>query len=192
MCKICFIDVETTGTDPKLHAVTQLAGIICVPGIKGNGVTFNYKIKPHDSAVLDAQALLITGESQETFATYDPPSTVLCDFTRTLDKVISKYDRTDKLFFIGYNANFDDQFLRSFFIRQGHKFYGSYFWWPPIDVAQMAQLYLMNRRHTLMDFRLGTVYKAITKKDLLFAHDAMADINATREIYEIMMEDWSR
>ncbi len=185
--KLCFIDVETTGTDPKLHAITQLAGVIVCPLHKGNGYEFNYKIKPHDSAVIDSAALLATGQSLEEFATYDAPSKVLCDFTRTLDTVVDKFDKRDKLFFVGYNAHFDDGFLRSFFLRQGHKFYGSYFWWPPIDVAMMAMLFLRRRRHLMPQFNLSTVYEEIMGKPMNMAHDALQDIKQTKELYDAIL-----
>ena len=187
--KLCFIDVETTGLDPKLHAITQLAGVIVCPLHKGNGYEFNYKIKPHDSAIIDPSALLATGQNREEFATYEAPSKVLCDFTRTLDTVVDKFDKSDKLIFVGYNATFDDSFVRAFFQRQGHKFYGSYFWWPPVDVAQMALLFLRRRRHMLKDFKLGTVYEEIMGKPMVLAHDAIQDIRQTKEIYDTILRE---
>ena len=41
-------------------------------------------------------------------------------------------------------------------------------------------------RPFMPNFQLSTVYKALTGKDLEGAHDAMSDVRATKEIFDIL------
>ena len=51
---------------------------------------------------------------------------------------VDRYDKRDKCFFAGYNGIFDLNFLHAFFKKCGDQYFGSYVWWPSIDVSVMG------------------------------------------------------
>jgi len=178
--KLFFCDIETTGLYPSKHSIWQLAAIIDEDGQTLD--EFKSNIKP-------------TGDRDEKIADMIPDTEVLDKYPvgklvyeellELLTQHIDKFNREDKLHFIGYNSSFDYQFMRtSFFKHMKDKFFGSWFWNPPIDVMQMAAKHLMNKRHELADFKLMTVAEYMgVKVDEEMAHDALYDIKITRELY---------
>jgi DNA polymerase III subunit epsilon len=184
--KYIFLDTETTGTDPVKNGIIQLSGIIVVPDVLADGAEekFDLKMQPFPADEIEDKALLVTGTTREELATR-----MLCfdgykEFCRLLSRHISKFDRSDKAFMLGYNVGFDDSFLRQWFQKAGDKFFGSWFWWPPIDVAVLAAMKLRERRAELPDFKQGTVAKALgIEVDDTRLHDALYDIGICRQIF---------
>jgi DNA polymerase-3 subunit epsilon len=179
-----FLDTETTGTDPVKNGIIQLSGIIVVDG---NEETFDLKMKPFPADEIDDRALQVTGTTREelearTMLGFDGYR----EFLRLLGRHIDKFDKHDKAYMIGYNVGFDDQFLRAWFKKAGDTYFGSWFWWPPIDVAVLAAMKLRDRRHELPDFKQGTVAKALgIEVDDTRLHDALYDIGICRKIFEV-------
>jgi len=104
------------------------------------------------------------------------------------NKHVSRFDKTDKFFLVGYNSNFDDTFLRQYFKNCGDDFYGSYIWWPTIDIASFAMEFLKEERHKFPNFKLTTVAKAIgINVDESKAHNALYDSHLARKIYRKMV-----
>lgn len=182
MSKIIFIDTETTGLEIAKHAIVQIGAIIEIDGeIKEK---INLDIAPFPGAVYTEAALKVTGKSVDELTAYPASTLQYREFKSFLAKYVDKFDKTDKFHFVGYNAVFDDSFLRKFFKRNGDSYYGSYFWWPPIDVAQMAQLTFMDTRATFKSFKLQDVAAKMgldVKAGQL--HDALFDIELTRDVF---------
>lgn len=178
-----FIDVETTGTDPKKHSIIELAAILEVDGEIWN--FFHSNIRPHPKAEITSGALAVNGHDDLGIWGYPPASEVLSDFKLFLEKGVNKYDPKDKIHLLGYNnRSFDDQFLRMMFTLEGDKFFGSYFWPDSVDVLCLASDELMDERDKLTNFRLGTVAKYLgidVEKENL--HNALYDAGLTREVY---------
>lgn len=181
--KTIFIDVETTGTDDKIHGLIQLSGIIEVNEQEMD--RFDYLIQPHRGAVIDDEALKVNKHTREEVLGFDSLLSQYLKFVNLLDAYIDRYNRRDKFHFIGYNcAVFDDPFLRAWFLRAQNKYYGSYFWWPPIDVSNMAAVKYMENRKEFQDFKLMTVAQiAGITIDKDKAHDSMYDVEITREMF---------
>lgn len=180
--KEVFIDVETTGTDPKINGIIQLSGII---EIDNNEIDrFDFKVKPFDSDIIFDDALKVSGVTREMLSGYEAPTIVKAKLTSILSRHVDKYNPKDKYNFIAYNSSFDDAFVRSFFLKNGDKYYGSFFRWPSIDVAVLASCCLNGKRSDIPDFKLKTVAKffGIVIDETLF-HDSMYDIEITRQIY---------
>ena len=57
---LCF-DSETTGLNPDIHAMVEIAMIPIVNGVKGD--PFVSKIRPHLGAIVDTRALEVNGLS---------------------------------------------------------------------------------------------------------------------------------
>lgn len=180
-----WLDLESTGTDPKLCGIHQVSCILVTD--KGEEER-NWFIKPFEGAVYEEGWEVGRDDiSREIVEAYTITERVFLNQFRTwLGTAVSKFDREDKLFFLGYAANFDSQFMRAAFERNGDKFFGSYFWTPVIDIMPLLGLKLRNVRHTLPNFKLATVYEHITGKPLTDAHDGIADIRATRELFRIV------
>ena len=187
MIKI-FYDVETTGLNPKLHSVHQLAGIVEVDGSLVE--EFNYKVRPHPKAEITKEAMSACNKSEEEILGYPEMSTVHKRFVKMLGKYVSKYDAKQKIHLVGFNNRcFDDLFLRAFFELNGDKFMGSWFWTDSLDVICLASEYLQHRRSEMPSFKLKRVAKEIgLVVDQQGLHDALFDARLTRDIYRIVTE----
>ena len=53
----------------------------------------------------------------------------------------------------------------------------------------LASYYLLGERSKMRNFQLSTVYERLLNKPLSNAHNAMADIDATREILNVIVKD---
>ena len=120
---------------------------------------------------------------------FSAPKKVFNDLTDELSKHIDKYNPRDKFVLLGYNVGFDAQFLRNFWLKNQDKYFGSWFYYPPLDVMALAFDYILKNkdRSKMKDFKLMTVAKELgLDVDLEQAHGAMYDINLTRDIYRIV------
>jgi DNA polymerase-3 subunit epsilon len=184
--KLAYIDIETGGLNPEYSPILQLAGMI---EVGDNLEQFNYYIKPFENQKVDQKALDVN-KLNPTEDKFEPPQVVYMKFVKLLEKYVRKYDKTDKLFFIGYNSNsFDMPFIRKFFSNCGDKYFGSYFWYPSVDVMILAIAKLMDKRHQMIDFKLGTIANAFgLDSDKEQYHSGEYDIMITREIYKHLMK----
>lgn len=175
-----YLDTETTGLDPLRHSIVQLSGIIKV-GSKE--VSFNFKMKPYHNEEVDPYATQITGLTTEEVYSWEDPSEVFRQFVELLDSFNITY--STKFNLVGYNVGFDDEFVREWFKLNG-KNWGYYVWFPYIDVMSLANIYFIQSRHLIKNFKLGTIYKEIFGKEFANAHDAFFDIIATKELFEFI------
>jgi DNA polymerase-3 subunit epsilon len=185
MIKI-FYDVETTGLNPKLHSIHQLAGIVEVDG--SSVEEFNYTVRPHPKAEITKEAMSVCKKSEKEIRDYPEMSTVHKRFLKMLSKYVSKYDAKQKIHLVGFNNRcFDDLFLRAFFELNGDKFMGSWFWTDSLDVLCLASEYLQHRRSGMPSFKLKRVAKEIgLEVDQQGLHDALFDARLTRNVYRIV------
>lgn len=188
MLKQLFFDLETTGTDSFKHGIHQLAGAILIDGKTIE--TFDIKVQPNAGAVLDEEALAVSGITIDTLRTYLPILEGYNQFTTMLGKHVNKFDKTDKFFLCGYNnASFDNQFLRRWFDHCNDKYFGSWFHSNCLDVLVLASEHLKNVRHTMPNFQLKTVAKQMgIDVDESKLHDAMYDIHLTVSIYDLIVK----
>ncbi len=181
--KEMFFDVETSGTDKKVNGILQLSGEIELDGIVKE--RFDYKMKPFPDQIIEDGALEKNGILRSEIEKFDDPFNCYVQFTRMLNQYVDRFDRSDKITLIGYNSRFDDDFLREWFKRCHDKFYGSYFFWPAIDVANMVAVKYREVRSHFPDFKLMTVAKTLKiEVDESRAHEAMYDMQITKAVYE--------
>jgi DNA polymerase-3 subunit epsilon len=95
------------------------------------------------------------------------------------------------MFFIGYNSHsFDMPFVRQFFSKCKDRYFGSWFHYPSIDVMILAAEHLKSKRRWYPDFKLSTVADRMgIEVDKSRLHDALYDIELTREIYRRVTTD---
>lgn len=185
--KLLFFDLETTGTYPGKHGIHQMSGMIVIDGeIKEK---FDFKVRPNPQAEILDEALEVAGVTRDQILAYPPMGEVYHQFVDgILAKYVDRYNKTDKFFLVGYNnASFDNQFLRGFFLQNGDKYFGSWFWANCMDVMVLATPYLAAKRAEMKGFKQGTVAKALgipVEDEKL--HDALYDIEICKAIFDIV------
>jgi len=185
--KLLFLDVETTGLEAPRSGLIQLAGIIETDGRLSE--TFNFRVRPFAGDEISDEALRVTRVSRLDIAEHPPPEQVFLRFTNLLERYVDRYNRSDKFHVVAYNAAFDHSHLRSWFEKNGDRFFGSWFWHPPIDVMGLAAAALMKNRCTIGSFKLTSVAAAMgLPVDDAQAHDALYDIRLTRSLYHALLK----
>lgn len=189
--KKLWIDLETTGLNPRKHSVVQIAGIVEIDGVHKE--SFCYKVRPLKGSAVSRQALEVIGSTVEDLKGYPNPPLIKQELLDIFNKYIDPYDKTDKFYFLGYNARFDYDFLRAWFEKQLFSYFGSFFWFPPIDIMNMVAHNLMGEREKLINFKLFQVckYLGIEVKESEL-HDALYDIELTKQLYERITEKHNR
>ena len=187
--KTIYIDTETGGPDPNSCALLQLSAAIEIDwDLKEK---LDYYIKPYpDDPPITQEAIdkhHITPEviQQNPDNKFLSPDFAFANFKQALSRYVDPYNKTDKFFMVGFNVlTFDDIVLRRLFSRNNDQYYGSWFWYPPIDMMAICADVLLSRRQLMPNFQLDTVAQMMgvkTNPDLL--HNAMYDVQVTREIF---------
>lgn len=180
--KNVFVDIETTGLWSNVHSIIQLAYIIEIDGKVEEEVCLH--CQPFPGAQIDARTLTVHGISEADWVTAPTEESLYNDFIDSLDNHINRFQKTDKAAFIAYNAKFDESFIRALFIRHSNKYFNAYFDYPIIDAVQEAYRVLRSKKPTMPDFKLMTVAAELgLKLDTTKLHDALYDIQLTRDIY---------
>ena len=189
--KVLYFDTETTGTDPKIHEITQFAGIV---EIDGKGVQeFNWRCQPTRWNTIDLGALKVTGIGIEDLKKNEPAKVMYERIRQLLDKYIPKYTKIfDKFYPAGHNVTFDLQFFDAFVRQHGDADatkWGSVTWqnWRSMDTRVLANYLSAEGKLKLPDLKLETLcgHYGIELK----AHDAMSDIRATMELNKYLRRD---
>jgi DNA polymerase III subunit epsilon len=182
--KLVWVDTESGGLTPGRHALLQVAMIVEIDGkIVGE---HDWRMCPPLGREVTDEALAVNGMTRQGLLDLPRPNEVKGEIDFFLSHFVDKYDRSDKLTIAGYNvAAFDIPFLRDYWELCDDKYFGSWFTNYPLDVMQACCI-LRHYRLLHMD-RLGNLKLATVCEDfdvrLDTAHDALADIRATRELW---------
>lgn len=178
-----YFDLETTGTDPKLHSFFQLAALIEID----NKVEETIVLWCKPERTLDPDTLKFHEMTVDDFNAdkFMDPVEFYKTLLKALGKYVNKYNKQDKFHCVGYNCHsFDMEFFREFFGLRQDKYFGSWFWHPSLDVMCIAAELLQRERHLLPNFKNLTVAKHLgIEIDETQAHEALYDIGITRKIY---------
>lgn len=182
MHKIIWLDVETTGLSHLNCGLLQIAALYEEDGeIKDKFVSY---VKPFPIDQTDPEALKVNNLTKEKIESFPEPAKVYKGLVRFLDNHIDKYDKRDKAIPAGYKISFDINFLKQFWIKNNDKYFGSYFFWIPIDIMDVVVLYhYLNGSPMLGGFKLADQLKYFDIKLPNGLHDAEVDIEATRELF---------
>lgn len=180
---LVFLDTETTGLDPTTCSIFQLSGVIRK---NGQEETFDFRLHPYRGETISEEASEKTGITALELSTYPDQKETYNAFISLLDKYEVGKSFKDKAYLIGYNSSFDLDFLRSWFEFNDDKKFGYRFWWPDLDVAKLAAMYLVGERANLKNFQLTTVYKYIFKEGFEDAHNSLADVLATKRLFNFL------
>lgn len=183
MHKILFVDCETTGLEPDVNGVHQIAGQIVISGKIVE--EFNLQFKPMESEKIEPEALAVSGLERKDLDSREMESRrAYTVFDKMMCTHVDKFNKNDKMVIAGYNCNFDAQFLNAWYRKHGNRYFfglchgGAYL--DGLTLAIMAEIKL-GRRLFLPDRKLGTVAKCLGVP-LDNAHDALADIRATKAV----------
>lgn len=190
--KLLFLDLETTGLDPKHNGIIELAGVLDIDGIPEKD--FVFRIKPFSQDEIDDKALSVNKITRAQIANFMPAMEAKDELCRLLNRYVDKFDKQDKVHIVAYNAPFDFGFLKEFFLKAGDKYFMSYFHWPALDVAVLASLFLKEKREQIPNFRLHTVAKFLLSPMLEEEfgdkmHGAVYDTWVMREIYYMIQKE---
>jgi len=180
--KAMIIDVETTGLDPAVHGIWELAYIVCDwPQLNCISEANHLVFQPDSEVVWEPKALEMCGKRLDNVIFNS--SNAYSKFIYDLRKHVDCYDCNDKMLFVAYNAQFDERFVREWFKSNGDKYFGSYFIWPSIDVAQLALLAIGEKRLLMPKFTLGDAavhFKMSVEAEGL--HEGWYDVELARQI----------
>ena len=184
MIKRVFIDVETTGTDPKIHAIHQVSGCIEIDGVIKE--YFDYNVRPFDGAVIDPMALEVGNVTFEQVMQYKySDEEAYCMLYRIFKKYVNPFNKKDKFSFVGYNAHFDKQFMYELWTRNSDSYFFSMVWSNHLDVMVLASEALEEIRPTMVDFKLMTVARELgIEIDESKLHNSLYDIEITYEMFQ--------
>jgi DNA polymerase-3 subunit epsilon len=191
MSKVLWIDLETTGLDPKKHGIIQLAALAEIDNDVVEEV--DLLIRPLDKHQVEEEALAKSNRTEKEVREYPTSAEQFKAFETFLARYINRYDKFDKFVLAGYNINsFDEPFLRQFFIdnaktdkeRKYGGYFGSWFFWPKRDVQTYLAEHLLEIGLRLSNYQLSTVCEYFNIP--IEAHDALSDIQATRILYNVL------
>ncbi len=192
--KLCFIDTETTGLDRNKNDIFQISAKITDSEAKEVIDEINLSFVPHSLEYVESEALEKTGYTMEELGSFSLSSSeAFKQFTDWLATHVDRFDKKDKLQFLAYNAPFDVEFVRQWFLKNGDNYFGSFFWNPAICVMQATAWFVQGVRVALPNFKLGTICKcAELGWDEDLAHDADYDVTKTVELYRYLRENLSQ
>uniref|UniRef100_A0A6M3L303 Putative exonuclease n=1 Tax=viral metagenome TaxID=1070528 RepID=A0A6M3L303_9ZZZZ len=178
--KILWLDLETTGLDHEKCAVLQI-GVV----VEKNGKIEEereFLMRPFIGADIEERALFLNRRSQQEIYNYPSMDETMEEFINFLNSHIIKHKKTDKFVIAGYNVRFDVDFLRTYFEYFGaEKSFSNYFFSPLLDVMALVAIAINFQGLRLPNYRLLTVCNTYGVR--FKAHDAIADVKATRELY---------
>lgn len=184
--KIFYLDVETTGLDEKKNDIIQLAGIVEID----SEVMESFKLvcQPFDYEAVEPSALEVHGMTIDQIKEFPTPQEAYKALIKILSKYIDRYDKFDKFTPAGQNVPFDTGFLKQFFLKNGDVYYGSWFNYQHVDLMSFSLVLKHAGLLKIDNVKLATVAEKFGVP--LQAHDALEDIQATRNLLKIMIKKY--
>lgn len=184
MNKILWLDVETTGLNPKKHGLRELAYILVVDGQVVEKDVLQIDPKTYKKEIeIDNKALELSNITVDDFEDYGDSSYHFDYFREILDK----YFKDGKFVLAGFNVKFDNDFLREWFYDNdaGAEF-KDYFHYKVIDVFPLV----VTLKHLeLIDTENDKLKTACEYFNIpIDAHNALSDIEATKNLYELISD----
>jgi len=179
--KIFWFDTESSGINAKTNAVLQLAGLIEIDDSIKKEIYL--KMKPIQSDIIDPKALEMNHITLSEIEKYPETKVSILELKKILRYYVNPYTKTDKYIAAGYNIGFDMDMLRATFSKVGDAYFGSWFFWPKIDVQTLVA-YKISKGLRLPNYQLGTVCKHYSIE--INAHNPTSDIKATRNLYRLL------
>lgn len=185
--KVLWCDTETTGLEPENSGAFQVAMLYKYGADKTKAWQRLFFMNPLDEEkgiIYHEEAYNTHGVKKETIEGYAKAADimpVIATFLMDYGKGFADEGKFEKLFFAGYNPAFDWKHLDALFRRYTEYKMSDFFEPKLLDVLeQVKRATAMGKLNTL-NKKLTTVCKSL-EIPLENAHDAMGDIEATREL----------
>lgn len=197
MAKILWLDLETTGTNENMHGIVEIA---CILEVNGKEVdSFHTYVQPVEGTQYDAIAMEVNRHAISDLLEFPPDAEVFQRFLARCNEWVDRFNKRDKMIIAGFNCEFDMRHLEAFFLRNGEKWFGSYFWRDVIDLRNIATWILRDHRPDMINGKLMTVADQILTKSQMLealgggeAHGADVDIRVTKDTFYNMVNNWER
>lgn len=180
---ILYFDTETTGTNSFNHEILQIAGLIEIDGKVVE--KFEFQSRPLKINTIEPEALGVNGLTMDEILQYPEPAETFVKLMKIFEKYVDsrKRDKTaaDKFYPGGQNVDFDVKFLRSFFYQNNNKFFGAYFNYDYVDLRMIMSFLKAFSIVSLPDLKLATIANFFFPGKKFDAHNAVADIEMTRD-----------
>lgn len=184
--KFLWCDVETTGLNIENAAPFQIAFIfVSTQNTGGKNVkneserVFLLNCLDMKHVEFNEESAKIHGISKETIQNYENSHEVCTKIMNFLSDCVN-FRKVEKMYFCGYNCEFDWKHLVSLFNHHGMDF-GKFFE-KRLDVFNQVKKAGKNKILPYLPNRKLTTICEHLKIDLSNAHDALADIKATRDV----------
>lgn len=184
-----FFDTETSGVLPYKHEIIQIGAAAMVDGELVS--EFEAKIR-FDPDVADPDALEMNSyDPQEWAETAEHPEDVHKRFAEWAKQYQRLYvSNNGKKYrvcqMVAHNAAFDMEFYRRFLAK--HNIQWGAFYFHPLCTMQLAMWLFDRKENRPTNYKLGTLCDflglEVEEDD---AHDALADVRATAEVYRAMV-----
>ncbi len=162
---LAFFDLETTGLDISNDRIVEIAILKMMP----NGEKESYHKRINPEMEISEESASIHGITNEMVK--DAP--IFKDIAQEVADFIGDADLG------GYNSNkFDIPVLAEEFLRADNDF----------DVSARKFIDVQNIFHKMEQRTLAAAYQFYCKQELLNAHSALADIEATQEVFMAQLE----
>jgi len=188
--KILWYDTETTGLTEN-SAMFQISGVIEIDGeVKEE---FDIFCHPHEGADISDQALEVTGVTRKQLDSFQSPKKAYKELVKVFSKYIDKFNKEDKFIIAGQNVKFDIDVLNRFFKRNDDNYLGSFLNYKQVfdTLSVYTALEIADVVPRLENHKLETICK-VMKVELSNAHNSLADIKATKEVGDKLLQGLRR
>lgn len=180
----CVVDTETTGLDPKIQEVIEVAAIICDKNLDLVAKT-SFRIKPQRLETAAKRALEINGYDPKT---WNPDFLTHVEAYEYLNRFVKKHTGEEKVILFGQNIQFDKDFLLAGYADAGLECALDI---PTADLMDMAKVWSKVKGVRLERYSLKYLAKftGIVNEN---PHAAEADAVATLEILKWFVSDFKK
>lgn len=183
--KCLWLDVETTGLDYEKDRIVELGIIYSNDTEEKKFHTYiKYTNYPEAYTKPNSRAIELTGltpEKLNQLGINELKAFQAIDWF--FNHLTDRFTPTDKMILCGYNVDFDDNFLRQLFKRNGGKFYGSFIANCRLNVMNTLALATRLKKIPLLrSYKLQDVAKFFNFE--FNPHNALEDILVTKRIQE--------
>ncbi len=183
--KLCYLDTETTGLDANVNDIIQIAGIIEIDGQIED--KFEFLMRPFDGGRVDDKALQVNKRTRQEIAAFENPQIQLGMFQSLLARYVHPDIYTDCFLMVGHNVEFDKNFIQAWFRKAGQgSNYRKFFDYKVVDTYPLIFTLDQVFKFGLKNHKLETIAQFFGIP--IQAHDAMADITATREVLQYVIK----
>ena len=178
MKKLLIIDTETTGLDPNVNHIWQIAAQY--RNAKGEWSFINLKCCPYSLDNITEEALKVCRTSLDELKSLPDSKTVYNQFRNFL---IQETSDGEKLVWVGYNCKFDMNFMEAFFknFDQQDSIY-RFFSRHHVDMLDFSRLLYTAGVLESPSLKLETIYR-LFGYGTETAHDALEDAKVTALYY---------